>query len=152
MYDFFMRNVGKKVWRFGENETLLTDKVYEIVSVREKTSQWNTKYSVYVLRYGEELVEVVPNECVFVADDSLSEEDKVARYLSDNEIFTEEVYFPNDENELHATIYGDWKHSHKRADWLMEQIGYAFVNEIQVEDSEEDYYGAIHIYRKENNE
>ena len=87
---------------------------------------------------------------MFVPDDSLPEEAKVQKYLSDNDVFAEEVYYPyDDEKELQVTINnGDWKHGHARADWLMSEIGYEVQNEITIGSVLEDTYDAIHTYCK----
>lgn len=44
--------------------------------------------------------------------------------------------------------WGDWKHEHLRADWLMEQIGWGKLKvDVTAEDGS-DCYSAIHYYTK----
>lgn len=43
-------------------------------------------------------------------------------------------------------IWGDWKHAHLRADYLMEQFGFKAVDEYVTEDDGSDTYSSIHKY------
>ena len=46
--------------------------------------------------------------------------------------------------EIH---WGDWKHSHLRADWLMEQAGFEFCGENVTEEDGSDCYSAMRFYK-----
>jgi hypothetical protein len=151
MLEYYQRFIGKKCWLLDSNLNLPKDKEFTVIGVEGKPTDWGTTLPVYVLRNGTETEKCYPGQCVFVPDNSLPEEEKVSRYLSDNEVYPEEVYFPfNDEKELNVTInHGDWKHSHNRADWLMEEIGYIVGNRISCgEETDDDNFSAIHIYYK----
>ena len=152
MLEYYQRNIGKKVWLFDAKmrDVLVKDKVYDVVGVKNVPTKWGTTVPSFVLRNGNETKTVKYCEVVFLPDNSLPEEVKVSKYLSDNEVFASEVYFPfADEKELQVTINsGDWKHDHYRADWLMEQIGYEVQNEITIGETLEDNYDAIHTYSK----
>ena len=43
-------------------------------------------------------------------------------------------------------IEGDWKHDHAYADYIMEQNGFKRISEQVIEDTESDWYTAIHYY------
>jgi len=71
----------------------------------------------------------------------------VDKYLRDNLVFAE-VYpyyadIPVIEVEIH---WGDWKHEHARAKWLLEEVGIHFINSIVTEDNGSDAYSAIHRF------
>ena len=156
MFDYYKKQIKKKVWLLDEKYNLDKSTVYTIIGVDATVTDWGTKIPVYMLGDGtsnKEINRAFVSNCVFAPDNTLPEDEKVFRYLLDNEIYSEDVHFPHDDGELHLTINnGDWKHSHQRADWLLAEIGYQHLNTIQCGDSEEDNFDAIHIYRKENNE
>ena len=152
--NYYKRFIGKKAWLLDEKYNLVTDKVYSVIGVEMVDNQWGTKSPKLLLRFGTETIKANPDFAIYTPDEALDEEARIARYLSDNDVFAEEVYFTfHDGKELSVTINnGDWKHSHNRADWLMGEIGYALLNRINCgEDTDDDNYSAIHIYVKENN-
>ena len=152
MLKYYQRFIGKKAWLFDKTvkTVLVKDKVYDVIGVEGEPTDWGTTVPVFVLRNGTDTEKCYPGRCVFLPDDSLPEEAKVQKYLSDNDVFAEEVYYPfDDEKELQVTINnGDWKHGHKRADWLMSEIGYEVQSEITIGSTLEDTYDAIHTYCK----
>lgn len=44
--------------------------------------------------------------------------------------------------------WGDWKHDHAYADYLMEQIGYKLIDEVETETDGSDCYSSNHYYKK----
>lgn len=152
MLEYYQKNIGKKVWLFDAKvrDVLVKDKVYDVVGVKNVPTKWGTSVPSFLLRSGNETKTVTYCEVVFLPDNSLPEETKVSKYLSDNDVFASEVYFPFDDKKvLQVTINsGDWKHGHQRADWLMLEIGYEVQSEITIGNTLEDTYDAIHTYRK----
>lgn len=61
-----------------------------------------------------------------------------------------EVWNYSPDTILVEIIWGDWKHEHRRADWLMEQNGFKLVRQWVTESDGSDCYSAVHEYRKEN--
>ena len=50
---------------------------------------------------------------------------------------------------LSITIeWGDWKHDHGFADYLMQKMGYTLLSEQITEEDGSDCYSSIHIYKK----
>ena len=47
--------------------------------------------------------------------------------------------------EIHR---GDWKHEHKRCDWILGEMGYELVTVDVTEDDGSDCYSALRYYRK----
>lgn len=71
-------------------------------------------------------------------------------YLQENDADFDEVYGVDD--MIYIKIeWGDWKHSHLRADYLMKQIGYIFFDELITESDGSDCYSSIHIYKAQDN-
>jgi len=48
--------------------------------------------------------------------------------------------------EIH---WGDWKHEHKRCDWILGGMGYNLVSVDVTEDNGSDCYSALRYYRKD---
>ena len=44
--------------------------------------------------------------------------------------------------------WGDWKHEHQYANYLMSLLGYEFVGAVVTEDNGSDCYSGTHYYRK----
>ena len=71
-------------------------------------------------------------------------------YLQENDADFNEVYEVDDMFAI-TIEWGDWKHSHLRADYLMKQIGYILFDEELTESDGSDCYSSIHIYKAQNN-
>lgn len=67
-----------------------------------------------------------------------------------NEIDYEVTDFIGDVAIQIEIYWGDWKHSHLRADYLMEQNGFKLIGKEVTEEDGSDCYSARHTYcRKE---
>lgn len=81
----------------------------------------------------------------------IEEEKRINNYLYENDADFGDVYTTYDDGLVHISVtWGDWKHSHLRNDWLMEQIGYELVDVQVTEEDGSDTYSADRIYRKKN--
>lgn len=74
----------------------------------------------------------------------------VEKMLRDDGIWADAIY--DERSNLAFYIKGDWKHDHLRADYLVEdyfnKLGYDVEADEEVtEETYEDYYPAIHIYK-----
>lgn len=68
-----------------------------------------------------------------------------------NQIFNEnncgfEAYPINDMVEIDIE-WGDWKHDHTFADYVMSQHGFVYVDEHITEEDGSDTYSSIHYYK-----
>lgn len=69
---------------------------------------------------------------------------ELQKYLSDKGIFAE---IEEIDNQVAVNIeWGDWKHDHKYADYLMSKKNYMVVEEHITEEDGSDCYSAIHYY------
>ena len=83
-------------------------------------------------------------DVVFVFDG-----EDINRYLSDNDLYTEDIY-EESENIVNVSIsWGDWKHEHMWCKILMEYIGFREIGEMLTEEDGSDCYSATHIFIKE---
>ena len=74
--------------------------------------------------------------------DPVARFDMAVRHLMDEDMCIEECI-----NDFSIEIiWGDWKHAHLRADYLMEQFGFKAVSENVTEEDGSDCYSAIHVY------
>lgn len=72
---------------------------------------------------------------------------KFIRIYKKNEADYEEII--QTEEAVAVTItWGDWKHSHKRVDYLMGQIGFKLLGEKVTEEDGSDCYSSIHVYNR----
>ena len=44
--------------------------------------------------------------------------------------------------------WGDWKHEHARAKWLMQENGYRHLGTVVTEEDGSDCYSAVHQFEK----
>lgn len=81
---------------------------------------------------------------------------ELENYLKRNEVYCDvypDYYFyePSLNSEgtvvMIASITGDWKHEHARADYLMREIGYELISKKVTEEDGSDWYSADHYYR-----
>ena len=71
---------------------------------------------------------------------------EIQKYLKENEIYGE---VSEDGNELVVSIeWGDWKHDHKRCDYLMAKKNYLCVREETTAEDGSDCYSADHYYEQ----
>lgn len=68
--------------------------------------------------------------------------------LWDNELDGLEEVYINRDGFVVLDIDGDWKHSHLRADHLMQMIGYKCVREEEMDDTGSDWGRSLHYYTK----
>lgn len=78
---------------------------------------------------------------------------KLYKYFEENSLYPDEIFSEKDNllNEDRIIVYitwGDWKHEHKRCDWLMDDMGYELVNVIETETDGSDCYSAERVYKK----
>ncbi len=75
--------------------------------------------------------------------------DLIYQHLQDNSMSVDDISEHNGTIEI--TIYlGDWKHSHKRLDYLMGQIDYELIKEVEEPNDDgvyDDTYTSVHIYK-----
>jgi hypothetical protein len=71
---------------------------------------------------------------------------EIQEYLKENDIYGE---VSEDGSQLVVSIeWGDWKHDHKRCDYLMAKKNYLFVEEQVTEEDGSDCYSANHYYEQ----
>lgn len=75
--------------------------------------------------------------------------DLIYQHLQDNAMSVDDIC--EDNGTIEITIYlGDWKHSHKRLDYLMGQIGYELIKEVEEPNDDNEYddaYTSVHYYK-----
>ena len=72
--------------------------------------------------------------------------EKVDKVLRDGGVFAE-VCPCTDKTDVEVLIHwGDWKHDHLRADWLIKEIGGTLFKTYVTEDNGSDCYSAVHKY------
>lgn len=74
---------------------------------------------------------------------------EIERYLRNNDADFEYIQEGETGGVPLLTItveWGDWKHSHRRLDYLMEQKGYETLGSYKTEEDGSDCYSAEHIY------
>lgn len=72
----------------------------------------------------------------------------VEKYMRDNELFCDVYPYMNDMPIVIVSIrWGDWKHEHLRADWIMEEQFEGTLMKTEVtEDNGSDTYSADRYY------
>ena len=74
---------------------------------------------------------------------------KITSYLKQNDIYPESVCV--NDNTAEVRIDGDWKHEHRRCDFLMEKEGHTYVGyKDEAEDDGGDCGEYTHIYTFKN--
>jgi len=80
--------------------------------------------------------------------------DTLQQYLDEEDADYREINQPLYNNKYMANyifdieVCGDWRHSHLRLKYLMEQIGYVLTSKKVTEEDGSDWYTAIHRYAK----
>lgn len=73
--------------------------------------------------------------------------EKAEKLLRDEDIFVDVYPFHDDLPVICVEIrWGDWKHSHLRAIYLLEKQGYTLVQSATTEEDGSDSYSAIHCF------
>ena len=79
--------------------------------------------------------------------DCNSEEEKLNKMFKDAKTYYDYDFL--NENTVEVTInHGDWKHDHIFCDRMMRAAGYTLITEHTTEESQDDTYSSIHMYRK----
>lgn len=75
--------------------------------------------------------------------------DLIYQHLQDNAMSVDDI--SEDNGTIEITIYlGDWKHSHKRLDYLMGLIDYELIKEVEEPNDDDEYddaYTSVHYYK-----
>ena len=74
----------------------------------------------------------------------MNEEIRVTKMLEENGVYAD-VYTWGGFIAVEIN-WGDWKHEHWRAKWLMEEAGYTQIKEVETEENGTDCYSAIHYF------
>ena len=69
-------------------------------------------------------------------------------YLRKYEVYPDFVNISPDGSICVGIDWGDWKHDHLRADYLMRQLGYELVEERVTDDDGSDTYSSEHYYKR----
>ena len=73
--------------------------------------------------------------------------DRIEKYLRDNRIYCDVYPYGDDMPVVNVEIrWGDWKHEHLRAKWLMGEVGAVYVNTVETEENGTDCYSAVHRF------
>ena len=73
--------------------------------------------------------------------------EKIEKHLRDNGVFAEVTPYWDDLPVIEVSIHwGDWKHDHLRAKWLLEGTGVHFINTLVTEEDGSDTYSAVHRF------
>ena len=73
--------------------------------------------------------------------------EKIDKYLRDNRLYADVHPYWDDLPVIEVDIHwGDWKHEHLRAKWLLEEIGVTFINTVVTEENGSDCYSATHRF------
>ena len=73
--------------------------------------------------------------------------EKVEKYLRDNKLWASVEPCWDDLPVIEVDInWGDWKHEHLRAKWLLEEVGIHFINTKVTEENGSDCYSARHRF------
>jgi len=73
--------------------------------------------------------------------------EKAEKYLRDNKLWASVEPYWDDLPVIEVEInWGDWKHDHARAKWLLEEVGIHFINTKVTEEDGSDCYSAIHRF------
>ena len=79
---------------------------------------------------------------------------EIEGYLNANGIYPDSIYL-SENGIIEIVIYdgdwkhehGDWKHEHGSCKRLMEKVGYTRAEFKVIEDSDSDYFSAVHLYK-----
>jgi hypothetical protein len=80
--------------------------------------------------------------------DKRQEYELIRKFLKENDYDDYDEIDQTDDMVIIYISWGDWKHSHLRADYLMKQLGYVLVNEDVTEENGDDSYSSVHFYTK----
>ena len=127
-----------------KDKVLYNGSLMTIVAIKSDADGW---CDTFVVTDGKETIEINDYDCVFAPDDSIRDEvPRLYSYLAKNGIYGE-IYTAPAKVEL-LIEWGDWKHDHGFADYLMTLVGYRCVGHEVTEDDGSDCYSAIHTYTK----
>ena len=88
----------------------------------------------------------VHKECNQYTHITMDKVQEIQDYLKENEIFGEVAEC---DNQLVISIeWGDWKHDHKRVDYLMAKKNFLCVEEEITEEDGSDCYSSNHYYEQ----
>lgn len=130
---------GDKVLHNGKTMT-----VVDVVKA-EEAGGWQDTVTV---TDGTDTFEIGEYDCVHAPDGNVADEvSRLYGYLSKNGIYGEIWQNGGQLTEL-LVEWGDWKHDHGFADYLMSLVGYRCVGQNVTEDDGSDCYSAVHTYVK----
>ena len=73
--------------------------------------------------------------------------EEVENKLRENKIHAEVFPYGHDMPVFVVAIHwGDWKHDHARAKWLVGEMGYPYINGVVTEEDGSDCYSAEHRF------
>lgn len=102
-------------------------------------------------------------DTITINDVDLADLEKfIVKKLDENSLWIDDIAVYEEEDDIHIDItinWGDWKHEHRRLDFIMYDIIYEYnpkltkdlykVNEIITEEDGSDTYSSIHYYEIE---
>ena len=142
------KTIGTKV-RLILNEKTMTDKDYTIIGIKsyDEVKDWCDHYIVRG-EDGEER-EIRQYECVFPPKKNKYEDCTIQDFLDDNGVWAE-VYtgYKGLPVVCVGISWGDWKHEHGAADYLMQLLGYGKIGENLTEEDGSDCYSSTHYFIK----
>lgn len=72
---------------------------------------------------------------------------EVEDYLRDNRLYVDVYPYRSDMPVVDVDIHwGDWKHEHLRAKWLLGEIGLKLIGSTVTEENGSDCYSAVHHF------
>ena len=141
----YEKKVGKKVWEL-EGEIFRKAKketAYEVKAVKSPKECGDYCYHYVISDAEGNEKEVRELDVVFAFDGK-----DINRYLSDNDLYAEDIC-EESENIVNVSIsWGDWKHEHMWCRILMEYIGFDEIGEMMTEENGSDCYSATHFFIK----
>ena len=77
----------------------------------------------------------------------------IEQMLRDNHVYADVYPYRDIEVVFAVEInWGDWKHEHLSAKWLLQEAGHVYISSQVTEENGSDTYSAIHyfVYKEEN--
>lgn len=72
---------------------------------------------------------------------------KAEEILRSNNIWAEVEHSHTDRTVIVTILWGDWKHDHARARYLLEQDGFEEYSSMVTEEDGSDCYSAVHFFK-----